>query len=53
MRICQLCIHDVEIDPKVQSSKSMFMGRRRPYIGDIAIDEFAKNFINISKTPEK
>jgi dCTP deaminase len=49
MRICQLCIHNVNIEKSIPSQKSMFMGRRRPYVGEIKIDEFARRLIKINK----
>ena len=43
MRICQLCIHEVEAKGCPEIDKSVFVGHRRPTLGRVKLDEIAQN----------
>lgn len=46
MKICQLCIHNVESSNPEYVDQSGFIGQRRPIVGKIELDPFAKKLAN-------
>lgn len=46
IQVCQICLHTVEGKTTEDIDRSIFFGRRRPILGNIELDDFAKKLAN-------